>query len=225
MTSNKREQHQARQQHEHAEAQKRKAERRDAHERRMRQQAEQAAQVKAERARRHQALKEEEARRRREKEARRGWETPSTSSGSDHSSWSEYEFRAASNAWNTQSENLRWEWEGVARYEAKWERMKHALAAGETRLTFNDLPWPSFQAVNSSHELSRHIVEKFLFSDAFGCGRDKRVQLRSFILQWHPDKFIGRWINAVCETERRNVIEGVTLVACIANELLASLRQ
>ncbi|KAG8720200.1 hypothetical protein FRC09_009965 [Ceratobasidium sp. 395] len=197
MTSSKREQHQARQQHEHAEAQKRKAERRDAHERRMRQQAEQAAQVKAERARRHQALKEEEARRRREKEARRGWGTPSTSSGSDHSSWSEYEFRAASNVWSDPNESRHWEWEGVARYEAKWERMKHALAAGETRLAFSDLPWPSFQAVNSSHELSRHIVEKFLFSDAFGCGRDRRAQLRGFILQWHPDKFIGRLVGSI----------------------------
>ncbi|KAG8738503.1 hypothetical protein FRC10_006788 [Ceratobasidium sp. 414] len=193
MSSSKRDQHQARQQHEHAEAQKRKAERRDAHERRMRQQAEQAAQAKAERARRHQVLKEEEARRRKKKEARRGWGHSPASSGSSPSSWSECDFNGPSNAWRSYN----WEYEGVARYEAGWERMKHISAVDGTQLSFSDIAWPRFQTTSSLHELSRQDIENFVTSSSFSRGRDKRVLLRGFILQWHPDKFIGRLVRNI----------------------------
>ncbi|QRV92587.1 hypothetical protein RhiJN_20605 [Ceratobasidium sp. AG-Ba] len=144
------EQHQVRQQLEHAEAQKRKAERRAAHERRMHQQAEEAARARAERARRHQMLKEEEARRRRAKEARRGY--PSSTASSSHSSWTEYDFGARSSTWQDYTDANYWEREGVARYETGWERMRQVIGANQATLTFSDIPWPTLHRINSSRE-------------------------------------------------------------------------
>lgn len=189
MISSRQEQHQARQQHEHAEALKRKAERREAHERRMRRQAEEAARAKLERARRHKLHKEQEERRRQEKEQRRGW------GWSAHSSWSEYNLNQNAYA-SSSSSGYDWsgmmEREAVARYEGGWERMRQVAAAGRTQLRFSDIPWPTLQPISSPQDLSRRSIESFVFSNSHRQGRDRRTHLRGFILQWHPDKFIGR---------------------------------
>ncbi|QRV77768.1 hypothetical protein RhiJN_05783 [Ceratobasidium sp. AG-Ba] len=189
----KREQHQVRQQLEHAEAQKRKAERRATHERRMHQQAEEAARARVERARRHQALKEEEARRRRAKEARRGYPS-STTSSSSHSSWTEYDFGARTSTLQAHTAAKYWEREGVARYETGWERMRQVIGANQATLTFSDIPWPTLHRINSLDQLSRESIEHFILSEFLARGKDTRVVLRNFILQWHPDKFLGRLV-------------------------------
>ncbi|KAF8606766.1 hypothetical protein BDV93DRAFT_520393 [Ceratobasidium sp. AG-I] len=216
MISSREKQHQARQQLEHAEALKRKAERREAHERRMRRQAEEAARAKLERARRHKLHKEQEEKYRREKEQRRSWGSSAQS-----------EFNFNQNAYTSSSSSSGPDWSGmlereaVARYEAGWERMRQVSAAGQA-LRFSDIPWPTLQPISSPQDLSRRSIESFIFSDSYCQRQDRRTRLRAFILQWHPDKFIGRWISDVFEQDENAVREGVTLVTCIANELLAT---
>lgn len=190
MISGRQEQHQARQQVEHAEALKRKAARREAHERRMRRQAEEAARAKLERAHRHKLHKEQEERCRREKEWRRGY------GSSGHSSWSENNFHQSAYGSSSSSSGYDYsgslEHEAVVRYEAGWERMRQVSGAGRTQLGFSDIPWPTLQPISSLQDLSRRNIEYFVLSKSYCQGQDRRMCLRAFILQWHPDKFVGR---------------------------------
>ncbi|KAB5593080.1 hypothetical protein CTheo_3462 [Ceratobasidium theobromae] len=182
-TSRRQQEHHARQEREHAEALKRKAERREAHERRMKKQTEDAARLKAQRARRHREMLEEHARRK----GKGGW--------SGHSSWSEYDYSYYKPSSEVPRSTTSQEQERVAvvRYEAGWERMRRLADMG-ARLRFSDIPWPTVHPIATPYELKlqRSNIKQFILSGWLNLGQDRRMRLRAFILQWHPDKFIGR---------------------------------
>ncbi|CAE6473571.1 unnamed protein product [Rhizoctonia solani] len=215
--SSRQERHRARQEHERLEAQRRKSERIEAHERRMRKQAEDAARARVDRARRHQERIAEEALRRREKDARY------TSSSSSQSSSSGYEYFYGPHYQN---------WfqptppprspihEAISRYKTGLERMNQLVAAG-VQLSFADIPWPTIYPIHETSGISKECVAHIALSESLHPGKDRRGRLFAFLLQWHPDKFIARWMQHVRESDRVAVHEGVTIVASLVNDLLS----
>ncbi|KAH7336842.1 hypothetical protein B0J17DRAFT_665050 [Rhizoctonia solani] len=216
---NRQERHRARQEHERLEAQKRKAERMEAHERRMRKQAEDAVRARADRARRHQERTAEETRRRREKDARYA------SSSSPRSSYSEYEYfyGAYYQSWSQPNPPtpMNLIHEAVSRYKTGLERMHQLAATPGVQLSFADIAWPTLYRIHGPHQMSKEWVEHIALSELLCPEKDRRGRLFAFLLQWHPDKFLARWMQLVRESDRAAVKEGATMIAGIINGLLS----
>ncbi|CAE6433896.1 unnamed protein product [Rhizoctonia solani] len=213
------ERHRVRQEHELLEAQKRKAERMEAHKRRMRKQAEDAAYAKAERARRHQERVAEDTRRRRERDARHASPNSSQSSYSG----SEYFYGAYYQSWSQPNPPppVSPIYGAVDRYKTGLERMNQLAATPGVQLSFADIAWPTVYPIRGTHDISKDAVEHVALSESLYPGKDRRRRLVAFLLEWHPDKFVGRWMQHVCECDRAAVKEGVTIVAGIVNDLLS----
>ncbi|KAF8685487.1 hypothetical protein RHS04_00573 [Rhizoctonia solani] len=212
------EQHRMRQEREHLEAQKRKAERIQAHERRMRKQAEDAARAKADRARRHQERVADETRRRREKDAR----YPRSSSA--QSNYAEYDYSyGAHNQQQFQhdsSTSATATRDAIRRYTAGLGRMNRVAVACDEQLSFTDIPWPTLYPICGTYGISKESVRHIVLSELLYPWKDRRGRLLAFLRYWHPDKFVGRWMQHIRESDRAAVYEGVTMVAGIANDLL-----
>ncbi|CUA77228.1 hypothetical protein RSOLAG22IIIB_06583 [Rhizoctonia solani] len=215
--SSRQERHQARQERERLEAQRRKAERMEAHERRMRKQVEEAARSRVDRARRHHERVTEDARRRREKDVRYA------SSSSSQSSTSGYEYFYGAHYQNWSQPNppptdpIH---DAISRYKAGLERMSQLVAAG-VQLSFADISWPTVNPIHGTYEISKERVKHIALSESLHPGKDRRSRLFAFLLLWHPDKFVTKWMQYVRESDRAAVEEGVTMVAGIANDLLS----
>ncbi|EUC54034.1 hypothetical protein RSOL_027640 [Rhizoctonia solani AG-3 Rhs1AP] len=216
--SSRQERHRARQEHERLEAQRRKFERMEAHERRMRKQTEDAARARVDRARRHHERIEEEALRRREKDPR----YTSSSSSQSSSSGYEYFYGAHYQSWfqPTPPAPRSPIHEAISRYKTGLERMNQLVAAG-VQLSFADIPWPTIYPICGTSGISKGCVEHIALSELLHPEKDRRGRLFAFLLQWHPDKFIARWMPHVRESDRAAVNEGVTIVASLVNDLLS----
>ncbi|CAE6471930.1 unnamed protein product [Rhizoctonia solani] len=219
---NRQEQHRARQERERLEAQKRKAERMEAHERRMRRQTEDAARARADRARRHQERVADEAKRRHERDAR------FTRSSSAHSSSSEYDYFNGAHYhqqpqhYSHPSPPMNATHDAIGRYKAGFERLKQVAMTRDEKLSFTDIPWPTLYPICGTHGLSKDSVKHIALSELLYPEKDRRGRLLAFLRHWHPDKFVGRWMQHICESDRTAVQEGVTMVAGIVNELLST---
>ncbi|KAJ1303469.1 hypothetical protein OPQ81_011656 [Rhizoctonia solani] len=213
------ERHRARQEREHLAALSRKAERMEAHERRMKKQAEDAARARADRARRHQERTIEGARRRREKDPRY------TRSNGTHSNYSQYEYLygAYYQTWTQPDPSARANpiHEALNRYKDGLERMNQLVAIPGAQLCFTDIPWPTMYPIDGVYGISKDSIKHIVLSEMLYPGKDRRGRLIAFLLQWHPDKFVARWIPYVRESDRTAVEEGVTIVAGIVNDLLS----
>ncbi|KDQ55251.1 hypothetical protein JAAARDRAFT_134151 [Jaapia argillacea MUCL 33604] len=117
------------------------------------------------------------------------------------------------------------------RYENGWKSLL-AQTRGE-RLTFCDIPWPvvpantKSKASLSTDDLTADRISSFLFSALLKpVGEEppktKKEILRETLLRFHPDKFEGRVLGWVLESERVKVMEGVGQVARALNGLSAS---
>ncbi|KAF8606774.1 hypothetical protein BDV93DRAFT_604114 [Ceratobasidium sp. AG-I] len=112
-----------------------------------------------------------------------------------------------------------------ARYIEQWELFKRfSLVAGADArggvFRFEDIPWPTVTPPTSPSKITKKEVESFLFSSYSGQSTSLRTRIRECLLIWHPDKFSGRWMRFIIETDRARVIEGVSAVTRAGNDLL-----
>ena len=114
-------------------------------------------------------------------------------------------------------------------YKTRWEKL---LSTGETTgqpLTFRDIPWPCHAVYSASDghdfspdDLTVNSISEFLFRSAKEPteATQKIKMIRETLLRFHPDKFEGRVMSRVSESERAKVQEGVGIVVRTLNELM-----
>lgn len=106
-------------------------------------------------------------------------------------------------------------------YEEKWAALR-SNAVGVEHLGFHDIPWPSFENVRCIGDITEERVSVFmchLLHEHIQCpGGGQAKSIRSELLLWHPDKFVGH-IEKVIEGDRKAVWEAVGHLACILTTL------
>lgn len=114
-------------------------------------------------------------------------------------------------------------------YETRWDTLLSTSETTGQPLTFRDIPWPCHAAYStfdgqqfSLDDLTIGSVSEFLFYSAEEPTEvtQKIKAVRETLLRFHPDKFEGRVMNRVSETERVKVQEGVGIVVRTLNELM-----
>lgn len=117
-------------------------------------------------------------------------------------------------------------------YDQAWRDL---LAEGsESRpLKFEDIPWPIFAARGkgvSVEEFKADDIAAFILCDPGGTAgptmeeialkKDRKEKLRDTMLRFHPDKFEGRIMRRVKESDKDKVRDGVGQVARALNALM-----
>jgi hypothetical protein len=120
-------------------------------------------------------------------------------------------------------------------YEKRWDTLLTTCDAAGQSLTFQDIPWPCNAAYAppsagqsfSLDDLTVDSITEFLFNSAIKPTETTQEikAIRESLLRFHPDKFEGRVIGRVSETERAIVQEGVGIVVRVLNELLRAYKQ
>ena len=93
--------------------------------------------------------------------------------------------------------------------------------SNQTLFNVQDIPWP---IVNSNHQsgvvLTADTVSELLFCDMDSSDADgKKTFLRDQQLQWHPDRFMQRCRQRMCEKSVDRIMEKVNLVSQILNAM------
>lgn len=137
--------------------------------------------------------------------------------------------------------------EAKERYEKQWKVLLSGQRIEDERkdLHFEEIPWPVFpvDVGPSTHQkgkqseavpnvcledLTVDAVSKFLLSSTESSGlptddasrKIRRDKLREAMLRFHPDKFEGRILPRVQESDKDQVREGVSKVAIALNRLM-----
>lgn len=114
-------------------------------------------------------------------------------------------------------------------YEKRWEILLSPCETPGQPFTFRDIPWPCYAPYSPSSspsfsldDLTVDSISEFLFGSAIISTEitQKTKTVRETLLRFHPDKFEGRVINKVSDTERAKVQRGVGIVVRALNELL-----
>jgi len=131
-------------------------------------------------------------------------------------------------------------------YEMCWKKLLSNLIdddpnGPEQKLGFHDIPWPISAAYRdkpdrrtrislSLADLTQEAIVDFLFpatdtptDSSMPPGADKKERkdkLRETFLRFHPDKFEGRFIKHVKETDRDAVREAIGQIARCLNSLM-----
>ncbi|KAM6502531.1 hypothetical protein JOM56_002508 [Amanita muscaria] len=118
-------------------------------------------------------------------------------------------------------------------YDQRWKE----LLSGEShdQLRFCDIPWPVVNAYPPEtkpattpqaisvclEDLTEDAISKFLFpvSSQVADMKLRRKKLREALRRFHPDKFEGRLMKDVKESERARVREGIAAVIRVLNRL------
>ncbi|KAG9050187.1 hypothetical protein FS837_007085 [Tulasnella sp. UAMH 9824] len=112
-------------------------------------------------------------------------------------------------------------------YEDRWKAMHEGQfpQPGHT-LSLSDIPWPVVGSIRSVNELDSGRFEGFLLYDGAAAIVPAKVlkqRVRDAMLRFHPDRFEGRWIHHVLESDRAAVKEGVGRVIRFLNEVSTKL--
>ncbi|EUC61026.1 hypothetical protein RSOL_380550 [Rhizoctonia solani AG-3 Rhs1AP] len=118
----------------------------------------------------------------------------------------------------SQAQQARQAWQ---RYEDHWAEISNSDAPA--RLTFQTIPWPVFSQPSSISQLNSRTIGAFLLSSLHdGGGSTRRDRIRNAMRLWHPDKWVGRYMNRVDPRHAQAVKDGVNAVARALTELLAT---
>ena len=148
----------------------------------------------------------------------------------------------------TLKERKRWE-DARAVYEARWKQLLDVAdtsQSNDSELRFEDVPWPALatdvgptsaekgkgKVTLELEDITMEAIMAFLLpggrppdSSATDEGiikKERRDKLRETMLRFHPDKFEGRIISRVRDTDKEVVREAVGRVARVINDLLGS---
>ena len=131
-------------------------------------------------------------------------------------------------------------------YEMRWRTLLSSLTDDdsdrpEQKLGFHDIPWPISVAYRnkpdrrttvslSLEDLTQEAIVDFLFPatdtatdssiPSEAVKKERKDRLRETFLRFHPDKFEGRFIKHVKETERDAVREAIGQIARCLNSLM-----
>ncbi|KAG8844853.1 hypothetical protein FRB96_002813 [Tulasnella sp. 330] len=115
-------------------------------------------------------------------------------------------------------------------YEDRWHQLLTSSSTSPTAplvLHFSTIPWPMLNAPTCPTDIRTEAIKAFIFSPqavrlttSEGVMKSRRSILRAAILRWHPDKFLGRYLELVEEGERANVKQGVEMVIRGLNEIM-----
>ena len=105
-------------------------------------------------------------------------------------------------------------------YERRW------LTFGQddsenVKLTFDSFPWPMNPQPASVQELDAERIKSFILSPTHSQNKSHKQILREQLLRFHPDRFEGRWLSRVRESDRAAVKEGVNIIVRYLNDALA----
>ncbi|GHJ89287.1 hypothetical protein NliqN6_5689 [Naganishia liquefaciens] len=128
----------------------------------------------------------------------------------------------------------------LSEYKAKWESLRASgnkdTADTATRLRLVDMPWPIFHGssfhVFAPGMLSIDKIRGFytaMLTPTSGTDTEEdraalKKVLREAILAYHPDRFVGRYLDKVQDEEKEMVKEAVIRTSQIINELAAENR-
>ncbi|KAI0628395.1 hypothetical protein C8Q77DRAFT_1162138 [Trametes polyzona] len=128
-------------------------------------------------------------------------------------------------------------------YDARWKELlaPAGSAAPEGSLKFGDVPWPVLPPPLSSssskrdertvvvlEDLTAEAIAAFLLppserpvpEDAEAAKKERKEKLRETMLRFHPDKFEGRVMRLVRDSDKELVKEAVGIVARTLNTLM-----
>ncbi|KAJ7502970.1 hypothetical protein B0H11DRAFT_2274388 [Mycena galericulata] len=126
-------------------------------------------------------------------------------------------------------------------YHMRWKTLMAAPADGErveSPLTFSDIPWPIVSAHRqksdkkgsskpvlpptvSLEDLTVDAIAAFLVpSSGESDKKNRKDKLRETFLRFHPDKFEGRLMNRVRESDQAHVREAIGVVVRALNKLM-----
>jgi hypothetical protein len=114
-------------------------------------------------------------------------------------------------------------------YEKRWDILLSTSESAEKPFKFPDIPWPCHAAYSpptgqglSLDDLTVDSISEFLFGSTIKAteATQKIKTIRETLLRFHPDKFEGRIISRVSESEKAKVQVGVGIVVRALNELL-----
>ncbi|KAG9077956.1 hypothetical protein FS749_010121 [Ceratobasidium sp. UAMH 11750] len=107
------------------------------------------------------------------------------------------------------------------RYENQWDLLTRLARSPEPMLSFKDIPWPTFNIPQRPEDITRKEVQRFVeASQAVKSGKFGRKVTKEWLLVWHPDKFCGRWLPHVIESERLLVQRGTSIVTQLLNDIM-----
>lgn len=106
------------------------------------------------------------------------------------------------------------------RYISIWQSLAGDAEAQQVNMRYTDIPWPVYSAAKLV-PLEKAQIREFLF-DLAKCSRqpEKKI-LRDAIRIFHPDRFFGRFLHRVRDSERERVKEGVEICSRVINDLAA----
>lgn len=132
-------------------------------------------------------------------------------------------------------ESRRWDY-AREEYGIRWRELLSITGESET-LGFDDIPWPVATAhrqkvrkresgvprrsVITVDDLTAEAITAFLLPAGREFDKEKRKEkLRESFLRFHPDKFEGRFMRIVRESEREKVKEAIGQVSRVLNSLM-----
>ncbi|KAI0040633.1 hypothetical protein FA95DRAFT_1566234 [Auriscalpium vulgare] len=82
-------------------------------------------------------------------------------------------------------------------------------------LLFRSIPWPVAVSPSSVADLTKEAIRSFVLNDM---RKTPKERFRELMLKWHPDK----WENiklTIAEADKKDVMEGVNVVAAVVTEM------
>jgi len=74
---------------------------------------------------------------------------------------------------------------------------------------------------HSPSDITSNAIKDFLFSPLHSVNKSHKQRLREQLLRYHPDRFEGRWLSRVRESDRAAVKDATNTVARHLSEALS----
>ncbi|KZS86601.1 hypothetical protein SISNIDRAFT_420711 [Sistotremastrum niveocremeum HHB9708] len=103
-------------------------------------------------------------------------------------------------------------------YVARWQGLN-----AHTTIRFATIPWPVLndKLVTSPEQLTSTLIAAFLLSPHHSGDKSRKDRIKAELLRWHPDRFEGRYLAKVVESDKENVKAAVGEVARCLSDLLS----
>jgi len=101
-------------------------------------------------------------------------------------------------------------------YEQRWRNAN----TQEVDLSFASIPWPMESQPHSPSDITNNDIKEFILSPLHSANKSHKQRLREQLLRFHPDRFEGRWLSRVRESDRAEVRDAINTVARYLNEAL-----
>jgi len=115
---------------------------------------------------------------------------------------------------SSEEEKILVAWRG---YQVSWTT---TMAGKSTPLTYANIPWPVACEPFFSSTLTPSRIAEFLLSPVHSTNKTPMERLRDAMKIWHPDKWEGKFMSRVVDSEQVIVREGLGMVARALIELM-----